>query len=854
MTTSGFISPAREGKLPDSKAPIIQPDFVKPSVVKELPVATHETQNNGVSNGGSNNNNHIEKKSKKKSLAGDKEKKKDKVFKELFKQKIAPMGPPPPKTMPHPAMPMYPPSNSPMAAIIEQQNIQNKSKKSLASSKPLKKHKHKDPNKISAKLGDGKISKKRKKFLDKKSIDKSWEMSIMGIDPLTNKQLLSHTSNELRNNIKTEKLDEKFLDTVKQEVVKQHQPFPFNNENGVPLMPPHPADGSQMIHPAFDQPPLYLGPHHQLPVKPIDGKIASEPDKKKLNIIKRISSKNKDEPSKAAIPSFNLPETSIFPIDDNNKSVAVYPLPTHTKKNSPKKNAMNLNNKKIDDLSLHMTKQLIESNFSADNLLPRHVGPNGPLQYLPVPQNDMFNTKKITKKEPKEPKVKKVREKKPPKVREKKLKQQINQWPTNIIPDIMTIVPPPISIAQNSPQMPPTVKAPPRKSAHLPPTLGNIDDPAFDQFGAMNPAAMAGGLGNFMFPFGFGASQPGLIPTSYFPPFPNQFNVGPPRFGIPNLDIMNNFHHLKRPRMDALDEPPPIPIEMVKAQCNVAPLVPASLNFDEINSPTTPNKSHRSSDSTNKDTPPTPTFVPHQDQSPISSYSKSNLQLVSSPPHGSTALEQLNANKELNPINNSHHKSHQHMDGLKLLSPSLLNSYDDIPITPGSGKRQRSQSMSPLSQSGAISISDDADSSSNTAIKEKGSKSEKRKDKEHKKEKKDKEGKLKKKKDKKDKQKNKEKSEKRKEKLEKKREREHLKEKTKKEKREKKREKVRAAAAEAAAVTTVGGVIDLGGDSNISSPISAMDSDSSVPKLTLKLVQKLGWRVFPVSPKRPCSC
>lgn len=789
MTTSGFISPAREGKLPDSKAPIIPSDYIKP-IVKETPpstvVGTVASSSIPISN-------LPEKKIKKKApSSNEKPRKKDKVSKELFNQtKVTPMGPPPPKQMPPLATPIFPPSNSPMATVVEQQ-IKKKTKKlNPAGPKPLKKHKHKDPNKISLKNADGKISKKRKKMLDRKMIEKSWDMSLMGIDPLTNKQFLSMAGNELQIKHERPHTPDIALDMLKQEPGIEHPQMITQFQY---------PDGS--IGPVIPQASL---PHSLASTSAFEGKIASEPDKKKLNIIKRISSKNKDEIAKnALLPHLNLPETSIYPIDD--KSMVLNPAAmAHIKKSnySPKKqqNAMRNN-----DMPLNMTmpKPFMDPEIAA---MSEGMFSKSPIQQRlsPYEVHKALNAKGTPKKEPK---PKKIREKKPAKLKEKKIKQA-NEWPKNIIPDLITSVVPP-----------PKAAAPPRKPAHLPPTLGNMDLPLFDQFNPINPAAMAAaaanGFQNFMYPWPFPNAAPGLIPNhSLFPTF------HPMAFGMqPNID----FQRMKRPRHDVNDDVPSIPIEEVKPQCNVAPLVPASLKLEDMNVSHT--KSNRSSieyvkeTSSAKFTPLPPTHSADQH------FSQTNSTQISD-------------------------KQSYNEDTHKPSRPNIPPSFLDHASPMASSKRRRSISSSPpprttsstedttSSMHATINLDDSSDAPTSSYKDKSATKPDKqRKDKEHKKEKKDKEGKLKKKKDKKDKQKNKEKSEKRKEKEEKKRDKE-LKEKTKKEKREKKKEKERAAAAAAAAMgggQSILGMLDLGGnDSNISSPRSTIDSDGSIPKLTLKL-------------------
>lgn len=782
MTTSGFISPAREGKLPDSKAPPIQHfEFAKP-VVKE-PTTTSGLVGSTATVSLPQPEKVEKTKKKKPSPAGGEKDRKEKVAKELFRPRVQPMGPPPPKQMPSSVGAIFPPSNSPMAAIVENQIQQTSNKKSATqkAASNRKHHKRKDPNKAisGGKLIDGKISKKRKKLLDKK---KPFDISLLGVQPIIPPQL---------------PMDRPLTPDIPKELL--HADIQRGNLPMAPIFDVIPGPSSIPELPAT----IISTPDVNVKSQ-FEGKIASEPDKRKLNIIKRISSKNKEE---IKIPQLN-PETSIFLIDDRNQSFGP-PMLSPMPRKKTKQNVANTPRIKNPDQPLNMSMpkgtDLTISSFVAD--------------FPIVPK--------------KEPKPKKIREKKPPKVREKKTKQTPMDWPK-------PLPGPGSAVLLETPTQLPVIPPPPpiRKFDHLPPTLGNIDDP-FNHFASLAGASGLnqpfGGPGQ-MFNWPPFAAGPSLIPNStFYPPFnmnrpPFGPGSGPPPFGLlPNADLlaMNDFPPYKRTRLDVSDQISALPIHTEKAQCNVAPLVPASLNLEDMDS--SPIGKHRS--------PPHTPSIDLTDDGPLDIVSPVLVPIKSDT---SIKLKQIPAAT------------------LSARPSSASSSFSDSStVQKFTSKRDRSESpaVRPVSPMDLYTPpSTDINMSSDNVVdipppKDKTIKSEKRKDKEHRKERnKDKDVtetgnvKLKKKKDKKDKTKNKEKSEKRKEKEEKKREKE-LKEKTRKEKREKKKEKERAAVASAvvsgmATGSMTGSTItslmlntENGNDSNL----STNDSETSIPKLTLKL-------------------
>lgn len=803
MTTTGFISPAREGKLPDAKAPIIPVADLEKPPMKEPPSAAVGTLLSSSTNGIKSEKIKSEKiksekvKTKKKSLPPgvipEKKRKKDKSFKDTLHGKLSSMGPPPAKQMPPHAAPIYLPTDTPMAVVAEQQKI---GKKPFLPKIP-RKHKVKDPNKPSKSVLDGKISKKPKK-------------------PPKNKNLVNV-------------LDELFK--VNQPTFPQAMPpnLPVDvklERNDTPIdltdqlnMPQNPSS----MHPIPEQ----LSPFHPNLNQPssnlmLDGKLSTEPDKRKLNIFKRISSKSKDDVAKHGLPlppHINLPETSIFPVDEAGMMSTTPPmhspsLPVHlqvpakkTPKKSPTLSAKKLMKQFGNDMPLNMT--VPKSGQNTD--FPMGLTPK---QLKAAARKQM--------KALKEPKEKKVRVKKEKlKAKDKKLKEQ--QWPmaaTHLSTGPSPLIPP-----QPIPQ---------RKSDPIPPMLQNLYDQHITQQFANHLRGNLGNMGNLrgaefmqnfpMYPW----SGPGLIPGNpMFPNFPLQPRQRLP-FPLPNFDMFANFPRLKRPHMEKPEtESMAVPINYEMAQCNVAPLVPDSLKLEDIETP-----SSKMAQQNN-----------YLQSSKASFPSSTSISLVPS-----VSSHQNMKSKSLTPEPKIDNQTIDLTDDPYDDQASPVPKRVESPFVTTSPRRdnlsqlnkQRRLSSSPRygsssynmddTQSLTDSMADDADNGNNSSSKDKSSKIEKHKDKEHKKDKKDKEGKIKKKKDKKDKTKSKDKSEKRKDKEDKHKDKE-LKLKTKKEKKEKRKEKELARVL-CGMASPSGPLHDLG----VSSPGSGRDSDGSiVPKLTLKL-------------------
>lgn len=788
MTTTGFISPAREGKLPDAKAPIIPvADLEKPTMKEPPSAAVGSLLSNSV-NGVKSEKVKNEKvksekvKTKKKSLPAavlqEKKRKKEK-FKDTQQGKLSPMGPPPAKQMPPHAGSIYLPNDTPMAVVAEQQKI---GKKAFLPKIP-RKHKVKDPNKPpKSSVLDGKVSKKPKKQPKNKNLANVLDELFKVTQPTFPTTAPPNLPMDVaRGDVSIDLTDQS---NVHQNPTSLHQ---------IPeQLPP--------FHPNANQQPSNLM---------LDGKLSTEPDKRKLNIFKRISSKSKDDVTKQSMqltPHINLPETSIFPVDEAGVSTAPMhspSLPAHLQgpvaKKTPKKSP-----------TLSAKKLLKQLGSNADVPLNMTVPKSGenidfPMGLTPKQLKAAARKQMKALKEPKEKKVRVKKEKL--KAKDKKLKDQ--QWP---------IAATDLSIGAGAQQPP----LPQRKSDPIPPMLQNLYDQHIQQqfanhlrgnLGSMGSIRGAEFMQNFpMLPW----SGPGLIPGGN-PLFPN-FGMQPRQrlpFPLPNFEMFGTFPRLKRPHIEkAENESMAMPINYEMAQCNVAPLVPASLKLEDIATPPSSNHLPTSSkasfpsstsislltggsghQSSNKSRPLTPepkldnqtidlTDDPYDDQaSPLPKRVESPFTITS--PRGE---------------NLSHSSKHRRLSSSP--RPSVSFNMDDT-------------------QSMTDSNVDDADTG-NSSNKEKSSK---RKDKEHKKDKKDKEGKIKKKKDKKDKTKSKEKGDKRKDKEDKHKDKE-LKLKTKKDKKEKRKEKELARVL--CGMATTPPLHDLG--------VSSPGSDSSiVPKLTLKL-------------------
>ncbi|CAO1363912.1 unnamed protein product [Diamesa tonsa] len=247
MTTSGFISPAREGKLPESRPPVLIPEFKPPPPA--LPTFSSKQQNPNpvsVAQPASNTDKKMEKKLKKKNH--EKEKKKEKPSKEkafaikleseqvLFSNPISLL----------PPIPQLVPPHNEHVILTERKKLPKEPKKTKI------KNKHPDnlfmpvPKPKKEKNMLGKIPKipKNAPFDIAMALPKYDKFPIPPAMP-SNQQVQAHS----------------FLTAA-----------------------------HSFMSPMMDQ--NVFAPHPPL----IEGKLISEPDKNKLNIFKKIS--KKDDPSK----------------------------------------------------------------------------------------------------------------------------------------------------------------------------------------------------------------------------------------------------------------------------------------------------------------------------------------------------------------------------------------------------------------------------------------------------------------------------------------------------------------------------------------------------------------------------
>lgn len=803
MTTSGFISPAREGKLPDSKAPFIQSyDYPKPPPKEPILIPPSAPPPPVAEN-------HPEKPTKKKKPT----EKKDKVSKDLFKTKVEPMGPPPPKQMPPLAAIIFPPSDSPMAAVVEQQQSQKRKSNSKE-----RKHKQKETNKELNKSGEGKASSKKKKKQLVAKVEKPWSdnLSMAGIAPIVPIYSAPPPFNDTQ--IKTER------------PITPDIPKDMLLLSSDPKMPPLfnlPAGTTGTLTPIGQQPSTSSFLNTTTP-NPYEGKISSEPDKHKMNIFKRISSsKNKDEIVKSMLPpNINLPETSIFPIDDSPYQQPLPPIKNHT---SPRKQNFSHLPFKTEEqpLNMSMPKQLEHMQSFDLTTSPTGSPVASPSHFIPTP----------IEKPKKEPKPKKVREKKPPKVREKKIKHVVGapDWSNIMHPDGMpgSMAFPPMQLLSAPPKPVPQKKI----AGHLPPTLGNIDDEFNSMSHLMGPVPWFPGGAPGLIPMAPMLSGPGLIPNpEFFPGFPmhgypfgGPASIGHmPAFGMPNPNMRPDYPIIKRTRIDEVihQTPSNAPIEMEKVKCNVAPLVPESLKLsDELEIIATEN------------------INPHKSRSlPINHPPKPQISPVMEKPFDPTNVPQqaipLSSHKRRRSTMSPPKTPIIDLDVQSISDDELPDDMDLEDISPDNSSTQPE-----------MATQNEPIASTPIAIEKKdksAAKLEKKREKENRK--KDKEGKIKKKKDKKNKSKGlekSEKSEKRKGKEEKKRDKE-AKERLKKEKREKKREKERLSGLAAGGALDPGSIAaklegvarhgfgdSLGPDGDGHAAMAA----AAVPKLTLKLGQ-----------------
>lgn len=253
MTTSGFISPAREGKLPESKPPKLVEEFPKPIPPPMISPSTFKSKDSPFSVPSSGpTDKKLEKKLKKKNH--DKEKKKEKHLKDKYSlsdsNDLAQYDPIPPQQSLPPPIIMPREANEQMIMAERKKELKKLKMKNKEETKKTKKERlPKHPKMQSFDQG----------FMDSKSTFDPYQVLPTSINPplATSSQIQAH----------------KYLTGA------AHALFPN------PMLDSN-TFGSQ-------QPPLMST---QNPL--IEGKLISEPDKQKLNIFKKISKQPKEDPIK----------------------------------------------------------------------------------------------------------------------------------------------------------------------------------------------------------------------------------------------------------------------------------------------------------------------------------------------------------------------------------------------------------------------------------------------------------------------------------------------------------------------------------------------------------------------------
>ncbi|XP_053685698.1 titin [Sabethes cyaneus] len=327
---------------------------------------------------------------------------------------------------------------------------------------------------------------------------------------------------------------------------------------------------------------------------------------------------------------------------------------------------------------------------------------------------------------------------------------------------------------------------------------------------AMPPAMLSSQVRNPMFGMFPLPSGPGLIPENpLFNPFsgqPSFFPTGP--FGMPAMpprfDIGNLLRYPRPPKpqknADSYENLDPetklahTPLDLQKSTCNVAPLVPPSLQIEPISSPVSkPVQSRKQTVQSAKDRP-----SPMQHQPPPPQEHSLNLSTkttnICSPMPAQSIIPKIPMSKSILPstFSTTTSTAAPHLLAQKLLDPSPsiipppttmipaepMQTLPSAAVLPATATHHLNQplpttavaptTVTPIAPGETIVIGSDSDTNSQSTVTmaamgagtgsgigSKKDKSEKRKNKEHKKDKKLKEGKIKKKKDKKDKSKSK---------------------------------------------------------------------------------------------------
>lgn len=354
MTTSGFISPAREGKLPDAKPPIIIPDKrpsppPPPAVIAPLPVNNMD-------------NKFEEKTTKKKSHDPEKEKKK-KVKKELFQTQPLQQ---PPVANPVDSLPRQPPlftSQLPASSIQQKTHPTHPLQKSPVPisedikpivpivTPPTVPRKPGRPRKLDASAPGQTVQKekvKKPKNTDAKVIKQIKKLVAAGrLPPLPMEELINIVKAQNKKLPPTPGSTSSQIPGIFHQQPSQQQPNQFMT---APAITGHPTQPSNpMVHPIISG-------------NKFDGKLSTESDKSKLNIFKKMPSSSKMVQHDFPSASSSMIKSEMFP-----KSTTEF-SPSKTKfkpdfdiSSTPLNMAMNkaidFNRSPIEDLTMPMTPQ-----------------------------------------------------------------------------------------------------------------------------------------------------------------------------------------------------------------------------------------------------------------------------------------------------------------------------------------------------------------------------------------------------------------------------------------------------------------------------------------------------------------
>lgn len=623
MTTSGFISPAREGKLPDAKPPVIVPDKRQsppppPPVAAPLPVTSLDSK-------------FEEKPAKKK----EKEEKKKKVKKEH------PPAPPPPVAIPSvPSLPAPAPipipstsSGAKMLPHIPPHSIASQvtptapiAVRPLTPRKPGRPPKNRAPDGTplpptkpkKPKNTDAKVLKQLKK-----------DITAGRLPPMPEHQL--------------------------KEMLKKYKPpitpMPPSQTSSTPLSQAHQFLTGQAPLPQFGNPLQFPSPHKFNPVAfsqmMMEGKLPSEPDKSKLNFFKKMPS---------AKSSLQMPG----PSDYSSPLVPKLEPPSHIDETTPP-----MNKKRPD---------YIDTNSPLNMSMHRPHQPDfgrSPNEDLALPKTPQFM--------PRTPDVKMSPWMKEEKKKEKKPKKDKN------LPHMMPFY----GHNPNIPDFPGTSR-------------GGINPNLLSSFGSF-------GQPNMRFPFfpNLMPAGPGLIPTNnpLIPQFGGSGLPGMP-FGMaglfPGLGQMPKIRD-PSPTKDKNREQQQMSLEMNKPHCNVAPLIPKSLDISPV----------PKSESPILKLPPETIAIPINDNLPHERRPSPMRDALSITPSLTPTPPILPATTVAVPERSVSHNPSGHVD----------DDFDTIDLTsPPPPPQQLQAQAAPLMDVSSV----------------KPEKSEKKKDKEHKKEKKDK--------------------------------------------------------------------------------------------------------------------